>query len=432
MGQAPETPQDDLPAIAFTLTDQMVAIAVWTAVGPSIAAFVLAAVVLILAILLYRRTATRRTLQRHSFVMLMAVLAMSLLNNASFILEVLLTGPTPWCSISVVVNISASNCWHPSQMKPTLNEISGLFMEFVVMLIAINLQLVFVHRLITRGWVKWYLVGSLVASVVIVIPSVASGVWGWDVLTGGCYTAIRDPHRRLVWHMTAIYGWVILATFVAIVSTLVVLGTLFFHSFHRRKVLSITQITHNTVFDDAARSVAWRISLYPCIMIFVGGISAASDLLIDTSGGIMTYSSFVLWCVYGVVSGLPPVLFALLAITVDPSLTAALRLTIKSFKSIDGFNATGLASSSPVTFASTFPNAYELQVTTPQNSHPTSGAVTTSPGICVQSHADNFSKREAHGNETNLNDQQPGDQPEGQQPTVAVLMMAMEGSLELM
>ncbi|KDQ57335.1 hypothetical protein JAAARDRAFT_207617 [Jaapia argillacea MUCL 33604] len=298
---------------AFTWTNQLNEIVIWTSVGPAIGAVLGALVVLAFALVLSVNPETRTALHRQSFIMLLSSLLVSLIYSASYIVECLITGPTTWCNVSMIFGI-----------------FSTLFMQFLVMLIAVNLQLVFVHGLSTRGWVKWYILGSFVCALAITLPGAIKGVWGWDLNTNFCWTAITDPHQRFIWHMASLYFWTLFSTFVTTVSTFLVLGTLLFYSFQRRRVLSITQRTHNTIFNDTARAVAWRISVYPSIMIVTNCISAASDFSIDESQGITSWWSYVLWCTYGAFFGALPLCYAIVAIFFDPSFSSAVSSIIRS------------------------------------------------------------------------------------------------------
>ncbi|KDQ61576.1 hypothetical protein JAAARDRAFT_204057 [Jaapia argillacea MUCL 33604] len=292
-------------------TNQLVQINIWLAAAPTIAAILAALVVLGLAFRLHLNRDTR--LRRQSFLMLLSVLAMSVPYSAAYILEVFLTGPSPWCTVAVFVDV-----------------LTGNFIQFVVSLISVNLQLVFVHGVRTEGFLKWYLAGPFLLAIVISLPPTVKGVWGWDPLLDFCYVALVDPKQRFMWQIAAVYFWSLLSVSVTLVSTLIIIGALIGHSVHRRRVLSITQRTHNNVFNGTAVAIAWRIVLYPLILIISTTISAASDFSTDKSTGISSWSDFVLVCFFSFFYGFQPLLYALVAIFVDPSFSGAVRQLIKS------------------------------------------------------------------------------------------------------
>ncbi|KDQ61575.1 hypothetical protein JAAARDRAFT_54928 [Jaapia argillacea MUCL 33604] len=321
---------DPTTPVNWVWTPQLLAITVWISVAPTIASILTALVVLGLALRLYLSSETRHALRRQSFMMLLSVLVMSLPYSASYMLEVLLAGPTPWCAVSMFFGLLTAN-----------------FIQFVVTLIAVNLQMVFVHGIRTEGFFKWYLSGSFLLALVISLPGTIKGVWGWDPLLQCCYTALVDPNQRFLWQIASAYFWSLFTAFVTLVSTLVVLGSLAYHSLNRRRLLSITQRTHNNVFNDTAVAIAWRITLYPLILIIFTSMSAASDFSIDKSVGISSWTSFVLWCIYGFLYGAQPLLYCLVAIFVDPSFSGAVRQVVKSDLGSVGACASYFSTSSP-------------------------------------------------------------------------------------
>jgi hypothetical protein len=77
----------------------------------------------------------------------------------------------------------------------------------------------------TSGWTKYYLTGSFVASLIIMIPGGQSnflafdalltgirraavhGVWGWDPIGDECYISLEDADGRFLWQVSTGYTW---------------------------------------------------------------------------------------------------------------------------------------------------------------------------------------------------------------------------------
>lgn len=292
---------------AFTWTNEMTRITIWTAAAPTIAALVASLLALGLACTLYCRTRLRYALRRQSFLMLLASLVASLIYCAAYLAELLISGPTPWCNVVMFFGFLTSN-----------------FINSVIMCIALNLQLVFVHRKSTEGWLKYYLTLSFLLSLALSLPGAIREVWGWDPITLMCYTSLTDPRQRRAWQIASGYFWMLFSALITLCCTLTVLSALVCHGLQRRREFTETQRS-NTDYNQVARAVAWRITIYPCITIIVNCIAAASDFSIDQSRGIDTYAGFVLWNVYGFCYGAQPLLFALVALFVDPSFSSAVR-----------------------------------------------------------------------------------------------------------
>jgi hypothetical protein len=80
------------------------------------------------------------------------------------------TGPTNWCKASVNVGFLASEKFRHPTRTADKNALSGNYVNFVVTLIALNLQLSIVYGVHTANWTKFYLGGSFIASVGIMMP----------------------------------------------------------------------------------------------------------------------------------------------------------------------------------------------------------------------------------------------------------------------
>jgi hypothetical protein len=97
----------------------------WTGVAPAIAALIGSTGVLILAFLIYLDPKTRGALKRQSLKMMLCVQGMSIIYSGSYLYaehylyctkladskysgEMLITGPTKWCNVSIILTLFAS------------------------------------------------------------------------------------------------------------------------------------------------------------------------------------------------------------------------------------------------------------------------------------------------------------------------------------
>ncbi|EPQ54667.1 hypothetical protein GLOTRDRAFT_139195 [Gloeophyllum trabeum ATCC 11539] len=239
--------------------------------------------------------------------MLCAVTVCSIPYAAAFLVETLLRGPSRWCSVSIFFGFLTHN-----------------FINFVVMLISVNLQLVIVHGRKTEGFFQWYILGSSVLALIIVIPGTIENVWGWDPVTGICYVRLKDPVERTAWQVGTGYFWTLASAVIAFISTIAVVVYLISRRIRLDHVLHQTG-TSRLPNENIFRAAAWRIMAYPIVMIIYNVISAASDLSLDQSKGITTFAGYALWTTYGFVYGSLPLLYSLILVFVDPSFSVALR-----------------------------------------------------------------------------------------------------------
>ncbi|TFK52358.1 hypothetical protein OE88DRAFT_1392904 [Heliocybe sulcata] len=307
----------------FTWTEQRQRTTTWISASTATASLVAVSVVLILIALLFRKQRTRLLLRRQSFRMLFAVIIASVPYAGMFLIETLLTGPSPWCSVSIFFGFLTEN-----------------FINFLIMLLSINLQLVLVHGLRTEGFLKWYIGGSFCVSVIIVIPGTAMNVWGWDPVTGICYVRLTGAARRTAWQVGTAYFWTLLSTVVAFVCTVTVIVHLIARRSRRELVFSQSD-TSRLNNENVFRSAAWRIVTYPIVMIIYNVISATADLSLDQSRGITTFSEYALWNTYGFIYGSLPLAFSLILIFVDPSFNVAIRELLKDPTTSGGDDSSG-------------------------------------------------------------------------------------------
>ncbi|EPQ56092.1 hypothetical protein GLOTRDRAFT_120751 [Gloeophyllum trabeum ATCC 11539] len=301
-----------MPISSFTWGPDKQRVVVWTAVVPTIFSLVAALVVLALAFAIWHNPTTRPSLGRQSLRMLLWVQVMSLVYSGTYLTD--------------------------EMYVPAL--LLRNFIDFTIMLIPINLQLALVHGIRTDGFVRWYLFASLGAAVVTALPGCIKRIWGWDPEALICWVTATRPSTRTAWEVGAFYAWIIISMTVASISTLIVLGHLVRHARSRVVEFKVTfgdsagsgggsaRRQRGSVIGGNARIVrraAWRILLYPIILVINNCISATANFLITRDNGIDSYGTYVVWAASGCAYGLLPGAYAVIAVFVDPSFSCALR-----------------------------------------------------------------------------------------------------------
>ncbi|EPQ56088.1 hypothetical protein GLOTRDRAFT_128046 [Gloeophyllum trabeum ATCC 11539] len=299
------------PTFAWGALNQTIAL--WTGVIPAILSLTGAVVVLATAVAIWLNPATRSNLRRQSLQMLLCVQAMSLIYSSAYLVQTFITGPTKWCDVVTIFTLFASN-----------------FIEFVVMLIPVNLQLVLVHQVNTDGFLRYYLLAPLGAAIITALPGAVQSVWGWDPETRMCWIYITEPHVRISWLVGAWYTWLLISMVVSTASATIVLLYLVFHTRSRNRELAIGEgnsgITSNNGVN--VKRVASRIMLYPLVLITANCVSAIGNFTIIRAGGIKSEGTYVLCVISGIMYGLVPGAYALIALFVDPCFSRALRVLL--------------------------------------------------------------------------------------------------------
>lgn len=263
--------------------------------------------------------------------LLIWILATNLVQTVVYLIELFLTGPGFWCTASPFIIALCQNVTN-----------------FLMMFIAINLQLIFVMHVSTAKFEIWYLSLSWVVAFVSTIIPVSRGVFGWDDIGQECYVTLPSGRSRLDWEIEFIYVWTLGSTFFTVISVCVTLLQLSLWQARRRHIVGIQADTVATSEEPQSPTIressiiakcALRIVFYPIIMVIVNVCSATSDLKIDIAGGINTSGIYWLWVVYSTLSGCYGGTIALVTMFVDPSLTRGLRAwyRIKTGKS-DGLS----------------------------------------------------------------------------------------------
>lgn len=112
-------------------------------------------------------------------------------------------------------------------------------------------------------------------------------VWGWDPESLICWTKITDASQRNAWQIGAFYAWQLFTMAVASISTLIVIAHLFRYA---RTTEHRIVAAHSTTTggQHIVRAVAWRVIVYPLILIFTNCVSAAGNFTITSAGGILS------------------------------------------------------------------------------------------------------------------------------------------------
>lgn len=268
----------------------------------------------------------------------------------------LITGPTPWCNACIILTLWTSNFIDFVIMVRLSTPLTPAPASPRLQLIPINLQLALVHGIRTEGWVRYYLGGSLLAATLTAVPGGTSpsprpspalnpltcnpavnNVWGWDPLSRICWIKTPDPRARNAWQVGAFYAWILLSMLVASLATgAVIVHLVRYTHAHDRKFVS-TRCAPLPAFPSSQRlggsrkarsstsgsngrilrTVAWRITLYPAVLVANNCVSAAANFMITSAGGINSTPTYVVWTASGFFYGALPLFYGLVALFVE-------------------------------------------------------------------------------------------------------------------
>ncbi|EIM79411.1 uncharacterized protein STEHIDRAFT_163769 [Stereum hirsutum FP-91666 SS1] len=81
------------------------------------------------------------------------------------------------------------------------------FTNFMLFCVALNLQLVVVHRCNGRRMEKFYIIGSILISGALTIPPYAADQYGWDPLEDVCWYGNSERGPRISWEIGTQLTW---------------------------------------------------------------------------------------------------------------------------------------------------------------------------------------------------------------------------------
>ncbi|KAF9254048.1 hypothetical protein L218DRAFT_968485, partial [Marasmius fiardii PR-910] len=266
--------------MAFEFTPQMTVIsnrlwAVTSAVGAGICFLVLVVIAIVWA-----HPKSRVHLDRVSFRVVVYVVFANMLFGIASAVGGTRTGPGFVCGFSVFI------------LQLTLQ-----FSGFLLFCVALNLQLVVVHGMNGKRLEKFYLFGSALLALGLVIPPYAAHQYGWDPLEKDCWYTNSNRAQRIAWQVGSQVAWTFATVIGELVCSMVVLTFLLRHNMRFRRAFSVmtdstTHASHenpNTAKVIKAtryKSIIIRVALYPVASCLVNLLSIATVLHSTISNGI--------------------------------------------------------------------------------------------------------------------------------------------------
>jgi len=227
----------------------------------------------------------REHMDRVSFRLLVYTLIFNVLYGIAFSVTAAQTGPGPLCNFGAfAVNFTLS------------------FATFFTTCIALNLQLVLVHRVNGKRMEKYYVIGTILLTLAITVPTYGLDQFGWDEESFTCWFKNPNNATRLQWLIGTQSFWIALAATIETTCSCVVLYWMFrFHMTtrylerssqpsHSISTRAITTRNTSRTWDTSSastkvigqaykyRSVILRIALYPIVSLMINFSTVALDL----------------------------------------------------------------------------------------------------------------------------------------------------------
>ncbi|KAK6987724.1 hypothetical protein R3P38DRAFT_328994 [Favolaschia claudopus] len=282
--------------------------AVTSAVGAGICFLVL---LVIAAVWSYPKS--RAHLDRVSFRVVVYVVFANMLFGTASAVGGTRTGPSFLCGFSIFI------------LQLTLQ-----FSGFLLFCVALNLQLVVVHGLNGQRLEKYYLIGSTLLALALVIPPYAAKQYGWDPLEKDCWYTNDNRGQRIAWQVATQTAWTFLTVIGELVCSTIVLIFLFRHDLRLRKVFTLTtgSMSHSSRVSSTApqiikatryKSVILRVALYPALSCVVNLLSIATVLHSTIANGIHNDTDYNVLLLSDFLYGGRAIVYGLLAAS-DPAL----------------------------------------------------------------------------------------------------------------
>ncbi|KAG9227107.1 hypothetical protein CCMSSC00406_0009639 [Pleurotus cornucopiae] len=268
----------------------------------------------------------RPHLDRVSFRLLCYSLFFNVLYGIAFSVTAAQTGPGSLCNLGAfAVNF-------------TLN-----FAMFFTTCIAINLQLVLVHRVNGKAIEKYYVIVVTLLSIVLTVLALGLNQFGWDETNFVCWFKNPDEHTKVQWLIGTQSIWIALAATIETICSVTVLvwmakfqlNTRFIQKGSDPSFLQTSGATgHRSEASSSAptmlstqarkyRGVILRIVLYPVVSLLINCPRIGLDIF-GSVKGVHTELDYRLLVADLVLYGLRPFAYALLACN-DPSFVRAVQ-----------------------------------------------------------------------------------------------------------
>ncbi|CAG8637541.1 12487_t:CDS:2, partial [Ambispora leptoticha] len=182
---------------------------------------------------------------------------------------------------------------------------------FLTVMIAFNLQLVFLHRRkISKFSDRWYIPVAILAALVCNVPPLVLNRFGFDEASADCYYRDSKSTETFYW---ILFAFIIPILFAMVYCTVVFVIVVFKIVFENRKLAETVQTGSATLSMKAKKQkllvlrLASRISLYACIPVLsVAGI-VVMFIWSNLAVGVFIPYWVTLWSVIG--SSLPAFIF---------------------------------------------------------------------------------------------------------------------------
>ncbi|KAJ7473667.1 hypothetical protein B0H11DRAFT_2430118 [Mycena galericulata] len=273
--------------------------------GLTIPGMVLTGLVLLAFGYTARNLNSRPHLNRVSFRLLVYAMISNFFSSLGFLIHP--EGPSPGCTFIAFFSTS-----------------SLLFGACMFFCIALNLQLVLVHRINGQMMEKYYLIGSSVLVAVPNITALIAGEFGYFAENKTCWFCDPDPAEKLRWLVGTQLVWLLAMASLEFIFFLILVV---FMIRHQRTISDIGRTSTSTPQSPAPivkyRGMILRIGLYPllsCFLNFSGSISNLIVLKIPAHTELTWRLNLFTVCVYAI----RPFFYACIAST-DPSLLRAVR-----------------------------------------------------------------------------------------------------------
>ncbi|KAF8215413.1 hypothetical protein K438DRAFT_776011 [Mycena galopus ATCC 62051] len=264
---------------------------------------------------------SRPHLDRVSFRILVLALAANTVFGVTNAIGGKFTGPTWTCGLDI---------W--------LLQLTLELSSFLLFSIALNLQLVVVHRVNGQQMEKWYIWGSIILALALTVPPYALKQYGWDPLIEECWYSNDDRKQRLGWQIGTQLFWSLLAVAGEIVCTTAVLVYIFKPQLRKNQIRaagtgsrmtrprsgSVVVVKNQVTHANAYRGVILRIVAYPVASALFNLISVVCAIHGTQNDGVHTWVDYRLLLLSDFTYGGRSILYALLTAT-DPALVRAAK-----------------------------------------------------------------------------------------------------------
>ncbi|KAF7355870.1 hypothetical protein MVEN_00915600 [Mycena venus] len=257
---------------------------------------------------------SRRYLDRVSFRLLIYALVAHLVFGITYTASSLMVFPGWQCALLVF-----------------LPDLSLMFSAGMFFCMAFNLPLVLAHNVNGQKMEKYYVLGTMLVSLICNVVPYASDKLGWDEINGTCWYRSTNPADMMRWLIGTQTFWIMLCAVGEVGAFLTIIGYLVAYELDMRRFHPDTQFkTNSTEASHRAgstilkfRNIIFRVGLYPLVSCLLN----ISTSVIDVYQMKYPESSAFNWRLnlidLAIYAG-RPLIYGLLAAT-DPSLIRALR-----------------------------------------------------------------------------------------------------------